>query len=286
MPVLSAADHAFFEENGYVIVPNAVPRENLDAVIAAIWGFLGMDPNDPEDWYRPPHRTGGMVEMYQHQALWDNRQYPRVYEAFREIMGADALWVSMDRACMKPPSHPDHPDYDHKGFLHWDADVTQVPRRFGVQGVLYLTDTAEDQGGFQCIPGIHRRVDELLEHQPPGADPRRPDLSGLTPRPIPGKAGDLLIWHRLLLHGNGHNVSHRPRLAQYISMSRTRQADEELRQKRIRMWRERLHPDGRAFPGDPRRVEELQGKTAELTPLGRRLLGLDLWDMPVAAAAT
>ena len=32
------------------------------------------------------------------------------------------------------------------------------------------------------------------------------------------------------------------------------------------------------FPGDPRRIEEDHGTTAELTPLGRKLLGLDLWD--------
>src|SRR5947209_9803089 len=100
MAVLSPEDRMFFEENGYVLVPDAVRRENLEAVIDAIWGFLGMDRGDSEDWYREPHRTGGMVEMYQHPALWDNRQYPRVYEAFKEILGTERLWVSMDRACM------------------------------------------------------------------------------------------------------------------------------------------------------------------------------------------
>ena len=96
--------------------------------------------------------------------------------------------------------------------------------------------------------------------------------------PIPGRAGDLLIWDRLLLHGNGHNVADRPRLAQYIAMSPAREHDEAYRQKRIRMWTDRLHPDGRAFPGDPRRWEQTHGRTAELTPLGRKLLGLDLWE--------
>ena len=35
MNILGAEDHAFFAENGYVIVPNAVPQENLDAVMEA-----------------------------------------------------------------------------------------------------------------------------------------------------------------------------------------------------------------------------------------------------------
>ena len=30
MPVLSERDWAFWEENGYVVIPNAVPQANLD----------------------------------------------------------------------------------------------------------------------------------------------------------------------------------------------------------------------------------------------------------------
>jgi hypothetical protein len=74
MPIFTAKDLEFFDQNGYVIARNVVPQTNLDAVIAAIWEFLGMNPHDPNDWYRPPHSPGGMVELYQHQALWDNRQ--------------------------------------------------------------------------------------------------------------------------------------------------------------------------------------------------------------------
>jgi ectoine hydroxylase-related dioxygenase (phytanoyl-CoA dioxygenase family) len=277
MSVLTREDHAFFEENGYVIVHNAVPQQNLDAVVAALWEFLGMDPNDPNDWYREPHRTSSMVELYQHQALWDCRQHPRVHQAFSEIWGDERLWVSLDRVSMKPPPHPDHPEYDRNGFIHWDCDTSQLPVPFGVQGVLYLTDTDEDMGGFQCIPGMHRTFYDWVKSQPPDRDPRVPDLEGLEVKPIPGKAADLLIWHRLLAHGNGRNVSNRPRLAQYIGMYPERSGNEEYRQKRIRMWRDRLPPDGKAFPGDPRGWEREHGRTAELTSLGRRLLGLDPW---------
>jgi hypothetical protein len=278
MPVLSADDHRFFAEHGYVRVSNVVPQGNLDAVIDAIWEFLGMHPDDPEDWYRPPHRPGGMVEMYQHQALWNNRQHPRVYQAFAEILDTPRLWVSMDRASMKPPYHPDHPEYDHEGFIHWDVDTTSLPLPLAVQGVLYLTDTDEDQGGFQCVPGMHQMLAEWVKTQPEDRNPRVPDLTGLTVQAIPGRAGDLVIWHRGLAHGNGRNVSDRPRLAQYILMFPADEGNETLRQERIRRWRERLPPDGKAFPGDSRRWEQEHGQTAELTPLGRKLLGLDWWD--------
>ena len=42
MAGLTPAERAFWEANGYVIIPNAVPQENLDAAIDAIWWFLGV----------------------------------------------------------------------------------------------------------------------------------------------------------------------------------------------------------------------------------------------------
>lgn len=278
MPVLSEQNRAFWEENGYVIVHQAVPQANLDAVIDAIWTFLGMDPNGPDDWYREPHRKGGMVELYQHQALWSNRQDPRVHQAFTEIWRTEKLWVSMDRANMKPPARPDKPEWDHPGMIHWDLDTSARPIPFKVQGVLYLTDTAENQGGFQCVPGFHRQFEEWVKTQPADRHPHLPDMTGLTEKRIPGQAGDLLIWHSLLPHGNGRNTSDRPRLAQYITMSPADAKNEEARQHRIRMWRDRLSPTGAAFPGDPRGLEQHYGKTADLTALGKKLLGLELWD--------
>ena len=281
--ILAPADHERFRAQGYVVIPNAVPAENCAAVVDAVWEFLGMDPEDPSDWYREPHRTGSMVEMYHHPSMWANRQHPRVYQIFREILGTERLWVSMDRVSMKPPSHPDHPEYASAGFTHWDVDLDEAPPRFGVQGVLALTDTDANMGGFQCVPGCHQRFKEIgAQLTPEEKARRRPDLSrpefaDLKVTPIPMKQGDLLVWNRLLLHGNGLNASDRPRLAQYLTMSPSRERDEAYRQRRIEMWRKRLCPSGRAFPGDPRRLEELHGETPELTPLGRKLLGLDLW---------
>jgi hypothetical protein len=286
MAVLSEADWAFWEENGYVVVHHAVPPENLKALVAAIWEFLEMDPENPEDWYkyRPytrenmcsPISAAGMVEMYQHQALWDNRQYPRVHQAFAQILGTEKLWVSLDRANMKPPARQDKPEWGHKGMIHWDVDTSQQPIPFGVQGVLYLTDTAHNQGGFQCVPGFHRRFGEWVKTQPADRNPRQPDLQGLEIKAIPGKAGDLLIWHRLLAHGNGHNTSDKPRLAQYITMSPAREDDQEARQARISSWQERRPMPN--WPGDPRQHERTHQQTAELTALGRKLLGLDSWN--------
>ena len=278
MTIFTAEDHAFFQENGYVIAREVVPPENLRATIGMIWEFLGMDPSDPDDWYRPPLSPGGMLEVYQHQALWDNRQAPRVHQAFSEILGTERLWSSFDRVNLKPPRHPDHPEYDHKGFIHWDTDSRILTKPLGVQGVLTLTDTTDDMGGFQGVPELFQNLEAWVKTQPADRNPHAPDLAGFGITVVPARAGDLVIWNSLFPHGNGHNVSDRPRLAQYISMSPARQENEEARQDRIIRWRDRLPPDASWAPGDPRGWEQEHGQTAELTPLGRRLLGVDLWE--------
>lgn len=291
MAVLSELDLAFWDEQGYVVVPDAVPGEQLATLVEAIWDFLEMDPDRPDDWYKwapydrndpqTPISEAGMVSMYQHQAMWDNRQFPRVHQAFAQIFGSEQLWVSLDRVNMKPPVRADRPAWGHTGMIHWDVDTSRREIPFGVQGVLYLTDTAEDQGGFQCVPGFHRGFDDWVKTQPADRDPWSPDLEGLEVKPIAGKAGDLIIWDRMLAHGNGHNRSDRPRLAQYITMQPA-DDDEELRRLRIESWRERRPArspgGGSGWPRDPRDREHTTQSPAVLTELGRKLLGLDAWD--------
>jgi ectoine hydroxylase-related dioxygenase (phytanoyl-CoA dioxygenase family) len=286
MAVLSKEDWSFWQENGYVVIPNAVPQENLDRMVETIWQFLAMDPDDSETWYKykpytrddrsSPISGAGMVEMYQHQALWDNRQHPKIHQAFSEIWDDEKLWVSIDRANMKPPARDDRPEWGHQGMIHWDMDTTKRPIQFGVQGVLYLADTAEDQGGFQCVPGFNNTFEEWVKTQPEDRNPNHPDLADLEVKSIPGKAGDLLIWHKLLAHGNGHNTSDKPRLAQYITMSPAPKDSEEARQGRIKAWQERRPMSN--WPGDSRDWEHERQETAVLTELGRKLLGVDLWE--------
>lgn len=221
--MLSDFDRVFFDQQGYLVVKQLIPRDLVDAVLDAIWEFLEFDRDDPSDWYREPHRVNGMVEMYHHQSLWDVRQHPAVYELFRDLFGRDDLWVFIDRANLKPPPSADHPTYDHHGMVHWDMDVRETPTPFQVQGVLYLVDTRRGEGGFQCVPGAHRRAaqisdgisDEDLRHQQ--LHERFSTTLG-PPIEIEADAGDFIIWHSALPHGNSRNRSDKPRLAQYLSL--------------------------------------------------------------------
>ncbi len=281
-PILSEEDRDFLETQGYVVVPNAVPVQLCENVIKTMFAFLGMDRDSPDDWYREPMPRGGMIELYQHQSLWDVRQHPKLHKIFSEIYGTEKLHVTLDRVGFKTPKHPDHPEYEHKGFTHWDVDTYKLPVPFGVQGVLCLTDTAADMGGFTCAPGFHKKLNEWIALQPADRNPRVPDLSTLPTDvkvlPIPATAGSLIIWNTLLLHGNGYNVSDKPRFSQYVSMHPAAHTSPEKLKDRIGSWQERRTTVEKFFQGDPREWEAKNNKPAELTLLGRKLLGADPWD--------
>ena len=78
-------------------------------------------------------------------------------------------------------------------------------------------------------------------------------------------------------YGIRPNHSDRPRIAQYISMTPAEEDNDELREWRIKSWRDRIAPEGYAFPGDPRKWEQNNSETAELSSLGKKLLGLEKW---------
>ncbi len=282
MRVLSADDLEFWHEFGYVIVPEAAPPSNLKAVVDAIWQFQDMQPDDPDTWDQtsarrngmPELNGSGMVEMYHHPSMWANRQLPRIHGAFADIWGTEKLWVTIDRVNLNVPNRS---GFEFAGFIHWDIDTSVDPLPFDVQGVLSLTDTPPGQGGFQCVAGMPKRLKEWIAIQHADRDPHRPDLTGLTVTSVETKAGDLLIWNSQLPHGVSPNRSDRPRLAQYISMSSAQEENEKARQWRVDAWLHRRAPEGNPFPGDPRQWEQKHGATAALTPLGRKLLGLDTW---------
>ena len=98
----------------------------------------------------------GMVEVYNHQYLWDNRQYPKVHQAFVDIWGTEKLWVTIDRANFNFPIRPGH---EYKGFIHWDYDPETKPQN--VQGVLaWLIRQMQTWVAFN----VFRNYSERMKH--------------------------------------------------------------------------------------------------------------------------
>jgi hypothetical protein len=212
--VFTSDEMSSWEENGHIVLHDAVPDENCRNAVETICRFLQMDLDQPETWYGGPQGHSIWINILHHPALEANRRSPRIHKAFAQVWGRTDLWVTTDQSGMNPPERDGwkFPGPD----LHWDVSLA-LPIPFGTQGVLYLADTAADQGAFSCVPGFHKKIEGWLKSLPAGRDPRREDLRKDAIR-IAGKAGDLIIWNHALPHGSSPNRASLPRFVQYINM--------------------------------------------------------------------
>ena len=282
--VLTMDQWNFWIENGYIVVKNAVSREQALKTAEFIWEFDDKDPFDPSTWYAEARAEmemkelagTGMVEVYNNQHLWNNRQTQRVYDSFVDIWGTEKLWTTIDRANL---NFPIRPGFEYNGFIHWDYDPDTKPQN--VQGVLALGDqTDQEMGGFQCIPWLYKNYDTWKLSQPEDRNKFQPDISNLENKivKVSLEAGDLLIFNSNQPHGiRPNNSKDKVRIAQYISMMPAQEDDTNLVNWRINSWKKRIAPEGYAFPGDPRNWEQEKYKTAKLSKLGEKILGLQKW---------
>lgn len=213
--VLSDKDLKHFDEEGYVIIKNAISKEDCQKTVELIYQFIEATPDDPATWYKQlPTKQGIMVQLFNHELLDKNRLSDKIKRAYQQLWKRNDLLVSMDRVSFNPPVTKGHPFPGPN--LHWDVSLKR-PVYFGLQGLLYLSDTEAGQGAFTLVPGFHKKIEDWLENLPEGAAPRKQDLKKLGTRPLSGQAGDFIIWHHALPHGSCPNTTQVPRIVQYIN---------------------------------------------------------------------
>lgn len=302
--VLSEADFAHWQTYGYVVVREAISPDAAGQLLDFTWDFQGLDRDRPDTWYpEREYRSDldrdlyiyGFVEAYHHQLLWDSRQAQRVYDSFVDVWDCEELWVTLDRLNLNPPNVGNRSraliPQTESGFdidLHWDVDSTLsvLPQR--VQGIIALTDTQPDEGGFQCSPELFHHFDRWKFAQPADRDPIRPRIDRAEfPVVRPQlKAGDLLIFNGMLAHGVAPNTSKNGvRAVQYLSMMPALETHEELVRSRVESWRDLATPEWNGtLLGDAIKHESLRYDTAKLTDLGSKLLGRTSWIGELACA--
>lgn len=213
--VLSEEDLEFWNENGYVIVKNAISVKDCKDTEKAIWDFLKMDPDHKETWYmRHENQKGLMLNFSDHETLHKNRFSPKIKKAYEQLYKTTQIYRTIDKVSFNPPETE---DFSFLGSpLHWDISLQQ-PLTFGFQGLLYLTDCGINDGAFHCVPGFHNKIIDWLNNLEPNENPRTKALETLQPKAIVGNAGDFIIWNNTLPHCASPNRGKKPRMVQYLT---------------------------------------------------------------------
>jgi len=290
---------AFFEKYGVVVIKDVLTEEECSRSESEVWDLIGRmsrnkrggeikrdDPDTWESWIELSKIGILGNDCILSKQMFENRQNPKIYESFRQILGKDDLMVTVSRASMMRPTKDvkfsdgvrNKPEWKTiEGWLHWDMNMwtgwtttfswkvldnsqNRGYDRLRVQGWVSVVDCGPADGGFHCVPGFsshmrgwaYQNKDKFnpkrfdTTFQVPADDPIRKDIQRVAVR-----KGSLVIWNSKTPHGTFPNDSSHGRMIQYITM-----ADEN-------------DPSiGRLFDD-----ESLLPPDFQLTQLGRKLLG-------------
>jgi hypothetical protein len=213
--VLSQEDLAFWHKNGYIVVKNAISREDCEKTQNAILDYLEASLDNPDSWYKNHEAKEGLMVLFtNHPTLDKNRASLTIQKAYQQLYETDKIYRVIDKVSFNPPENN---SYKFRGsLLHWDVSL-QLPIPYKLQGLLYLTDVKQDSGAFHCVAGFHHQIENWMKNLPQNANPRDMAIRELKPIPVLGNAGDFVIWHQALPHCATPNTSNLPRMVQYLT---------------------------------------------------------------------
>ncbi|PIS03209.1 MAG: hypothetical protein COT85_04085 [Chlamydiae bacterium CG10_big_fil_rev_8_21_14_0_10_42_34] len=261
--------HQFFTENGYVVVKNVSDSQNRAQLVFLIDQIMQEKI--------PLSRRLGFLDLYHDDTLAQLRQDRRVYEVFANLFGSEKLWVVFDRVIHQKidesedslPAYVDQNPITHPGF-------------FNVQSMLALKDMDETTGTLALVPQspqfFHEYAqwakikDGYVEHQ----GGRELCFVGLRL-----KEGEMVIWDSRTTHSRFRKEPKADRYAALITYTLAKE-DPELIGLRRKYFDEGIgfnhHEAGLRATARPRCEISLRRFPERLSPLGRKLYGLDLWD--------
>jgi hypothetical protein len=215
--VFSEEEMMFWEENGYVILKNAINKQDCQQACDTIYQLLGASIHDKNSWYTPlTDKKKIRALLTQHHAINKTRESAKIRRAFEQLYNTKDIYKKASRIGFNPPENRALNTDSH--LLHWDLSLT-LPMPYMLQGLLYLNDVSTNGGAFKCVPGFHLQIDCWLNNIPVGVDVNEFALSTLETVSVPGNAGDLIIWNMALPYSESANLGTYPNLTQYFAFA-------------------------------------------------------------------
>jgi phytanoyl-CoA hydroxylase len=211
----------FFDENGYVVIPNLLNQEQLDELRQMVDRVLdgGIKPvsdegsDDFELQLEPgmadnPHilrRDKIRVAFHlchTHPYFWMHATRPEILDVVETLLGS-SIKLYTDQLFVKPAFHGSEVPY-HQDHAYW----TQVEPYNMISCWLALDDATVENGCVRMIPGTHKQYiphREFEGNQKYGLLPQDVDASREVPVEI--NAGGAMFHHSLTVHRSFPNRS-------------------------------------------------------------------------------
>lgn len=223
--MLSADQKRFYDENGYLLVENAVTPEELDRLREITYGLIDAsrgvtESNEVYDLDRghsaaEPRLTRIKLPHKRDPFFWDLILGSRMTEVLTDLLGPHTNLLTSKLNTKAPGGGR---------AIEWHQDWAFYPATndsllaFG----LMLEDVDEANGPLMVIPGTHKGP--VLSHMANGyfagaIDPDDPLFEKDKAVTLTGKAGDMTVHHVRILHGSAPNMSDRNRLILFYECS-------------------------------------------------------------------
>mmetsp|Transcript_24659 Transcript_24659/g.37472 ORF Transcript_24659/g.37472 Transcript_24659/m.37472 type:complete len:376 (-) Transcript_24659:335-1462(-) len=218
------------QEDGYVVLPGVISREEVDVEYDRLWGFVEtvaptVKRDDPYSWYPAsrhdldpwPHAQRDMFQLHQAGWLFSDLREKMADRVYAQLYGSNELHVSKDGFTFFRPTDK---QIETTPNDHFDQGLGYLGIHC-VQGSVALTDQEEGDGCFQCWPGSHKYREKLLGSVSPGKaykdfimlnekDKAMLRQKGFEPRRIPVSKGDVILWRSDLCHCGAPPLGARP----------------------------------------------------------------------------
>ncbi|HEY3328803.1 MAG TPA: phytanoyl-CoA dioxygenase family protein [Capsulimonadaceae bacterium] len=219
--MLSPEQVAFYHENGYVHVPSLLSLSEAAAYRKETHDLadrLQKKRNIDATWGSAKEMNGAkpVKLLHCHDVQFQSAAFVRLIvderltEAASQIIGPN-VQLHHTKMFIKPP------EQGAPFPMHQDAPYFPHDNHSMIAAIIHFDDAPIEKGCVRVVPGSHKLG--MLPHDPSGGwhlpFSEYPVESAV---PVPAKAGDVLLFSYLTIHGSGINVSNEARTTLLVQM--------------------------------------------------------------------